>query len=112
MSGRTVDILVFEVGNARFGADASQVLRVDSPLEAESVGAPLGKVKRGKRALVFHDASGEQRRLQIDLVHGIKTVSIELLRRLPEPARAGRANIGAWLDGDRAVVLVDLVAMT
>ena len=107
----TVDILVFEVADTRFGVDASQVVRIDMPLEDEAVGAPLGTPKKGRRALVFEGPDGSQRRLTIDLVHGIKSIALDQLRRLPPAAQHGQMNIGAWLDGDRAVVLVDLVSM-
>lgn len=106
-----VDVLIFEVGDVRFGADASQVLRIDSPFEPESVGYPLGPVKKGKRALVFAAPDGSQRRLTIDLVRGVRTIPLENLRRLPAVARREKFSIGAWLDGDRAVVLVDLLHM-
>jgi hypothetical protein len=107
----TVDLLLFEVAGVRFGADASQVVRIDRPLEERSVGAPLGVPHSGSRALVFQAADGELRRLDIDKVAGVKTVSIESLRRLPPPARVGEVPIGAWLDGEEAVLLVDLHSM-
>jgi hypothetical protein len=107
----TVDLLIFEVSGVRYGADASQVLRIDRPVDAESVGAPLGKCKHGNRALLFRDPEGELRRLDIDKVNGVATVNIESLRRLPAPASVGPVTIGAWLDGDRAVLLVDLHKM-
>jgi hypothetical protein len=107
----TVDILVFEVAGVRFGADASQVLRIDRPIDEVSVGAPLGPPARGNRALIFKAPSGDLRRLDIDRVNGVWTISIESLRRLPGPARVGPIPIGTWLDGDRAVLLVDLAKM-
>ena len=110
MSG-TVDILVFEVAGTRFGADASQVLRIDRPVDEVSVGQPLGAPKRGSRALIFKAPDGDLRRLDIDRVNGVQTISIESLRRLPGPARVGPIPIGTWLDGDRAVLLVDLAKM-
>lgn len=109
--GRTVDILLFEVGGVRFGADASQVVRIDRPFDEPSVGAPLGAPLTGTRALVFQAPTGELRRLDIDKVNGVKTVAIESLRRLPAPARVGQFPIGTWLDGDSAVLLVDLARM-
>lgn len=108
---QTVDILVFEIAGVRYGADASQVLRIDRPLDEQSVGAPLGPTRKGSRALIFNGPDGESRRLDIDRVNGVQTISIEHLRRLPGPARVGPIPIGAWLDGDRAVLLVDLVKM-
>jgi hypothetical protein len=107
----TVDILVFEIAGVRFGADATQVVRIDRPLDEVSVGAPLGQVAHGNRALIFTDPSGGARRLDIDKVNGVKTIPIESLRRLPAPARVGPITIGTWLDGDRAVLLVDLMKM-
>ena len=107
----TVDLLIFEVSGVRYGADASQVVRIDRPVEATSVGAPLGPCKHGRRALLFNTPEGELKRLDIDRVNGVKTVSIESLRRLPAPASVGPVTIGAWLDGDRAVLLVDLQKM-
>ena len=107
----TVDILVFQVAGTRYAADASQVVRIDRPLEEPSVGPLLGEPQVGNRALIFKTASGEFRRLDIDAVSGVKTVSIESLRRLPPPARVGEIPIGTWLDGDDAVLLVDLASM-
>lgn len=107
----TVDILLFEVGGLRFGADASQVVRIDRPVEEPSVGAPLGVPYVGNRALIFRAGGGELKRLDIDKVSGLKTVPIESLRRLPPPARVGQIPIGMWLDGDDAVLLVDLASM-
>ena len=106
-----VDILLFEVAGVRFGADASQVVRIDRPIDEVSVGAPLGVPHEGRRALIFAAQSGELRRLDIDRVTGVKTVAIESLRRLPPPARVGDVPIGAWLDGEEAVLLVDLQKM-
>ncbi|MBL8957132.1 MAG: Frizzy aggregation protein FrzB [Myxococcaceae bacterium] len=107
----TVDILVFEVAGVRFAADASQVVRIDRAVDEASVGAPLGMPAVGLRALVFRAGDGGLRRLDIDKVSGVKTVAIESLRRLPPPARVGHVPIGAWLDGDEAVLLVDLERM-
>ena len=111
MSPVTVDILLFEVAGVRFGADAAQVVRIDRPVDEPSVGAPLGVPEVGNRALIFATPSGELRRLDIDKVSGVKTVTIESLRRLPPPARVGEIPIGTWLDGDDAVLLVDLARM-
>ena len=107
----TVDILVFEVAGVRFGADASQVVRIARPVDEASVGQPLGPPRHGNRALVFKAPDGNLRRLDIDRVNGVQTISIESLRRLPGPARVGPIPIGTWLDGDRAVLLVDLAKM-
>ena len=111
MSAGTVDILLFEVAGARFAADASQVVRIDRPVEEPSVGAPLGMPLIGNRALIFQAGEGKLFRLDIDRVAGVRTVAIESLRRLPPPARVGEIPIGMWLDGDDAVLLVDLARM-
>jgi hypothetical protein len=107
----TVDILIFEIAGVRYGADATQIVRIDRPAEEASVGAPLGEPKHSHRALIFNTPGGEARRLDIDKVNGVKTIPIESLRRLPAPARVGPVPIGTWLDGDRAVLLVDLMKM-
>jgi hypothetical protein len=107
----TVDILIFEIAGVRYGADATQVVRIDRPTEELSVGTPLGQAMNAHRALIFTAPTGEVRRLDIDKVNGVKTIPIESLRRLPAPARVGPVPIGTWLDGDRAVLLVDLMKM-
>ena len=110
-SALMVDLLLFEVAGVRYGADASQVVRIDRPIEEQSVGAPLGVPTVGNRSIIFKGPGGELRRLDIDTVAGVKTVTIESLRRLPAPARVGQIPIGTWLDGDNAVLLVDLDKM-
>lgn len=106
-----VELLVFEVAGARYGADASSVLRIDRMGPEGGVGAPLGAPLKGGRALVFADATGAERRLQVDAIEGVRTVSQLELRRLPQVAIATPISIGAWLDGARAVLLVDLQRM-
>jgi hypothetical protein len=104
-----VDLFLFDVAGLTWGADAAQVLRVDREREG-SVGAPLGAPLEGRRALVFHDREGAQRRLAIDLARGVQQVPVAALRRLPSLAHGARA-VGAWLDGERTVLLVDLVQL-
>lgn len=106
-----VELLLFEVAGARYGADASSVLRIDRMAPEGGVGAPLGAPLKGGRALVFTDAAGVERRLQVDAIEGVRTVSQLELRRLPSVAIANPISIGAWLDGARAVLLVDLKRM-
>jgi chemotaxis signal transduction protein len=106
-----VDLVVFSVRGTRFAADLTQVRRVDVPLAAESVGPALGHCERGRRALVFELEDGVERRLEVDEVHGVVRPPVASLRRLPTAARGARFSIGAWLDGDETVVLVDLHAM-
>ncbi len=107
-----VELVIFEVGDTRYAADLSQVVRVDR-LEAEgSVGRPLGEPREGNRAIVFLGRDGTERRLQIDTLLGVRAARISDLRRLPLPAQvSSNIPIGAWLDGERTVLLVDLLAM-
>lgn len=109
---QAVELVVFRVGGSRFAADLAQVRRVDVPEKAESVGAPLGEPLSGRRALVFDSVDGPERRLTVDEVLGVTRAPVASLRRMPLAARAARYSIGAWLDGDEPVLLVDLQAMT
>lgn len=109
---QAVDLVVFRVAGSRFAADLAQVRRVDVPEKAESVGAPLGEPHAGRRALVFEVAEGRERRLAVDEVLGVTRAPVTSLRRMPLVARAAPFSIGAWLDGDEPVLLVDLQAMT
>lgn len=102
-----VDILLFEVGDVLYGADASQVIRVDRPDAATLDSTRLGRVHSGQRALVFHGGDGEAR-LRVDVVHGVRSVAVHALRRMPRVA-GGKGTLGVWLDGERPVVLVDLL---
>ncbi len=107
-----VELVVFEVGDGRFGADLSQVARVDKKEPERSVGRPLGEPKEGGRAIVFFGPDGTEHRLEIDALLGVRTVQVAELRRLPPSAQvSSNIPIGAWLDGERTVLLVDLLAM-
>ncbi len=108
----TVDLVVFELGGVRYGADLSQVIRLDFFDAQSSVGAPLGPAREGTRALMIDAGDGRDWCLAIDTLHGVRSVPVEQLRKLPPVARGGQISIGAWLDGDQAVLLVDLRAMT
>lgn len=105
-----VDLVVFEVGGSRYAADLTQVSRIDAPDKFTSVGEPLGRPHRGRRALVFHDREGREFRLHVDEVHGVHRVAREALRRLPVAVPASGCALGAWLDGEATVILVDLHA--
>lgn len=106
-----IDLLVFEVGGQRFGADLSQVRRIDQDSAADTVGRPLGTPRSGKRALVFEVSLGNERRLAVDHVQGVAKVPVASLRRLPRAVHSAPYAIGAWLDGDVVILLVDLFAM-
>lgn len=109
----TVSLVLFDVGGARYGADLAQVRRVDrvEPLEVVEQGfGPTAQAVR--RALVFVGVDGRERRVAIDQLLGVRAVPSSELRRMPAAAaRASPFSIGAWLDGDQAVLLVDLPAL-
>ena len=106
-----VDVLFFRVGSARFGADASQVVRIErAGFRARLVDA-LGMPDEGTRALVFRASSPESPEDQVcvDAVEGIRAVALADLRRVPAAAGAAPGVLGLWLEeGQRPVVLLDL----
>jgi hypothetical protein len=63
----SIDLVLFEVGGVRYGAELRQVRRVDSPQPDLDVGAPLGPCLSGRRALVFEVDAGE-RSVRVDEV--------------------------------------------
>jgi len=94
-----------------YGADMTQVRRVDRSNEAVSVGEPLGKPTHGRRSLVFcrpHET--REYRLPIDAVLRVESAHRDDLRRLPPAAGPSPFIIGAWLLDDQPVLLVDLHA--
>lgn len=107
-----VSLVIFDIGGARFAADLAQVIRLDFFDAACSVGYPLGPPRDGSKCLMIDAQDGHEWCLAIDTLHGVRSVPIEHLRRLPPLAQGGKVSIGAWLDGKEAVLLVDLVAMT
>lgn len=106
-----VDLVIFEVAGIRYAADLSQVRRIDIDEPNESIGQPLGPPARGNRALVFAMADLAERRLAIDQVLGVSRVPLTDLRRMPLAVHAAPFSIGAWLDGEDTVLLVDLPSM-
>jgi chemotaxis signal transduction protein len=107
-----VELVVFQVGEGRFGADLTQVARIDSKDPSRSVGEPLGAPGEGARALVFYGPDGQEHRLELAALLGVRSLQPAELRRLPPSAQVSSAiPIGAWLDGERTVLLVDLQAM-
>ena len=104
-----VDILFFEIGHETYGADASQVVRIDRALPEDLVLPELGSPKRGNRALVFETPEGEGH-LKVDVVRGVRPVPLVALRRLPAAVTAAPFTVGVCLDDDRRpVLLIDLV---
>lgn len=107
-----ISLVVFELAGTRYAADLTQVIRLDFFDPACSVGAPLGPAHSGTKCLMIEAQDGRDWCLAIDTLHGVRSVPVEELRRLPAIAQGGSISIGAWLDGREAVLLVDLVAMT
>ena len=106
-----IDLVVFAVNGTRSAADLTQVRRIDVDEPTESIGAPLGPPLLGHRALVFSAGDAAERRLAIDHVFGVSRVPLTSLRRMPRAAHAASFAIGAWLDADETVLLVDLPSM-
>lgn len=104
----TVEIVLFDIGGNRYGADMTQVRRIGRADEHDSVGTPLGAPTSGRRALIFSPNEGQEVCLPIDGVLGVQTVRLDDLRRLPPAAGRTPFIIGAWLDRDQTVLLVDL----
>lgn len=109
MSEPTVDLVIFEIGGTRYGADMTQVRRIGKPNEVESVGRPLGAAIEGKRALVFSPDGQHEVALVIDRLLGVESAAHHDLRRMPLAAPSPFV-IGAWLDRGQPVLLVDLLA--
>jgi len=107
-----VDLVVFEIAGVRYAVDLTQVSRIDQPRGPPSVGAPLGAPSAPGRALVFTPPQGTERRLDVDAVLGVRSASSEDLRRLPPMVRAPPLALGALLDADEAILLVDLHALS
>ena len=104
----TVEIVLFDIGGNRYGADMTQVRRIGRADEHDSVGTPLGAPYTGRRALIFAPTEDHEVCLPIDGVLGMQTVRRDDLRRLPPAAGPTPFIIGAWLDRDQTVLLVDL----
>ncbi len=106
-----IDLVIFDIAGVRYGADLGQVRRIDIDEPTQTVGSPLGKPSLGSRALVFEIAQGLERRLAVDKVLGVSRVPLTSLRRMPPAVKAAKFSIGAWLDGETPVLLIDLLAM-
>ena len=111
MTQALIDLVVFSVNGIRYAADLGQVRRIDIDEPNESIGHPLGPPAHGRRALVFSVEDSGERRLAIDEVLGVSRVPVTDLRRMPTTTHATRFSIGAWLDGEEPVLLVDLPSM-
>ncbi|MBU8894477.1 Frizzy aggregation protein FrzB [Corallococcus sp. H22C18031201] len=105
-----VDILFFLIGDALYGTDASQVLRIDRSLPEDITLPDLGLPHRGLRALVFDTPEGEGH-LKVDAVNGVRSIPVAALRRMPAAVAAAPYAVGVCLDeqAPRPVLLIDLV---
>lgn len=106
-----IDLVVFEVAGTKYAADLGQVRRVGRSEGAEQVAQVLGQPFEGQRALFFEPSVGVEKVLSVDKVHGVSRVPVSSLRRMPRAAHAAPFSVGAWLDGDEAVLLIDLCAI-
>ncbi len=102
-----VELLLFEIADAVYGVDASQVRRIDRPGPHAIVRPELGIPHRNARALVFVTPEGEGE-LAVDGVRGVVNVSFDELRRLPPVTRGLSFAVGMWLGSDRPILLIDL----
>jgi len=105
-----LDLVVFEVGGLRFGADAARVVRVAprTPRPARGWDRQLPSGTGGGRG-----RDGE-RQVPIDRLVGLSRAGPDRLRRLPEFVRglAEPALLGFRLEErDEIVLLVDLEAL-
>jgi chemotaxis signal transduction protein len=104
-----VGLLIFAIGEERFGADASQVIRIEPAGAIAIRQSVLGRASKGGQALVFDGgAACAERSLAIDEVLELRQVPISQLRRKSFVLESADAAVGFWLDGERPVVLVDL----
>lgn len=108
--GAEIELLLFEVGGEVYGADASQVLRVDRASPSARAIGPLGRPSSGDRALVVRSGAGEVQ-LRVDRVLEVTGAEVGSLRRLPPAATHERYAIGVWLDRGRPVLLLDLAEL-
>ncbi len=106
-----VELLFFQIGGVRYGADAAEILRVDRAEEGSRTVAPMGSARDAARVLVFQSTAGATSRLKVDLVYGIRAIPVAQLRRLPPGMGPEGFAVGVWLDGDTPVLLVDLAQM-
>ncbi|NVJ07619.1 Frizzy aggregation protein FrzB [Myxococcus sp. AM001] len=103
-----VDLLFFDIGATLYGTDASQVLRIDRSLPEDLTLPELGLLHRGGRAIVFDTPEGEAH-LKVDAVHGVRSIPVNSLRRMPPTAGAAAYAVGVCLEEARTVLLIDLV---
>lgn len=112
MSRDSVELVFFEIGGVRYGADLAQVIRVAAAELELDAGRPFGEPLHTTRALEFKPTSGGRAHLLVDRVLGVKPIPVVQLRRMPAAVGPAPLTIGAWLDGEMPVLLVDLHAVS
>lgn len=110
-NAQTIELLLFEVAGVRYGAELSQVRAIAAPEQALLAAPALGTPAQGRRALVFDAPGLGPRHLAVDKVLGVRAVDVLDLRRMPATIATPPPTIGAWIDKDLAVLLVDLHAV-
>jgi len=110
---QTVEIVLFKIGGVTYAADASQVIRFDR-VALNSPGdetVPPGPRRGSERALIVRDGNGACLPISVEAVAGLRTVPVTSLRRLPHVVGISRPALGFWLDGERPVMLIDLLEL-
>jgi hypothetical protein len=116
-SGTECDVFFFEVGGQVFGADPTDVLRIDRS-RPELLTAMLQLPVRSARVMVVRGIAGEVQ-VPVDTVLGVRRVGQLRLRRTPTFLQLLGGNWTRWLlglvlreDEDQPpVVVVDLKAL-
>nr|WP_216620775.1 Frizzy aggregation protein FrzB [Myxococcus xanthus] len=83
-------------------------MRIDRALPEDLTLPELGLPHRGNRAIVFDTPEGEAH-LKVDAVHGVRSIPVNSLRRMPPTAGAAAYAVGVCLEEARTVLLIDLV---
>lgn len=107
---RPIDVLVFEAGGQRFGADAAQVLRVLRPGPGEDVARALGVDPATRRALAVLRDDAALSLVGADAITGVRRLDRSSLRPVPPFLRGviQPAIIGFAIVDDVPIVLLDL----
>ena len=108
----TVQLVLYEIAGVRYASDLTQVRRIGALDREQTVVHPLGEPNVGKRALVFAVNDHTEAQLAVDVVLGVHAVKVDDLRRLPSAASSSPVTIGAWVNGNQTILLVDLHATT
>jgi hypothetical protein len=105
-----VDVLLFEAGGFRLGADAGAVVRVASHRPEDPQAATFGAVRSGGREIVARGRGGTTQAVSVDTILGVRRVKPSDLRPLPRflLGRVHPAVIGFAVLEETLVALVEL----